>query len=112
VIITLKLLDDDNYSDYVLDTYIKPLDINGIIEKKYIDSADHSLPRILLTNKNTLSDITIYDYSPVFYSFYEFAQIGDSIIKSPGDNVFIVIRTNKSYRFQISTNDQDIKTKN
>jgi len=97
ILALIMLLNKDDFCEKKIKLYVKPMFVRDIVIKKYIDSSDHALPRILLSNNKY---ITAYDIKN-FDSLYYYLEIGDSIIKNAGDSIFYVKRDTTIVKFAI-----------
>lgn len=76
---------------------LKPMAINAKIERKYIDSKNHALKMIVLSEEGSIYEIGYEDrYTK---DFWEFIQSGDSMIKRSGSLDVEIKRGQKKFNY-------------
>jgi hypothetical protein len=101
VILTLSILiifnrdkffiSDEQYFNSLVNEYIHK-DFNGVVKDKYIDMSDHMYKKVILNTKNGNEYIFILNFEGD--DFYEFIQIGDTLIKPINSLEVNLIRKN------------------
>jgi len=92
---------EDDFCNDKMSHYVRPMILKGIVTDKYIDTTNHSLPRIILnTNVSNREIITAYDLKN-FDSLYYYIEVGDSIFKKAGDSIFHIKRDTVIEKFAI-----------
>lgn len=91
---TLKESACGAYKDFKL------LQINGVVEKKYVDSSEHSYPILEVRNfANKLDTLNlVFDET----DFFELIKINDTLIKNINDKLILIKNKNGSYKKELN----------
>ncbi|WP_316839812.1 hypothetical protein [Pedobacter gandavensis] len=92
------IINDDNLNNYYTCNRLgnfKKEDYNGVVVKKFINEANHSMRTVKLTNN---LDIVLNEDTS---SFYQFIEKNDSIVKVKGSDELKVFRSGQMFKFKI-----------
>lgn len=69
------------------DKRFKEIELNGIVEKKYLDTNQHSYPMMEIRQLGVDTLVLINLIGDTTSSYYKI-EIGDTIVKAKGNNLF------------------------
>jgi len=83
-------------SECIWDKKFKEIELNGVVEKKYLDSIQHSYPMIEIRQFGIDTLIMINLIGDTTNSYYKI-ELGDTIKKSKGNNLIRLRKKNAEF---------------
>ncbi|OKL39907.1 hypothetical protein [Pontibacter flavimaris] len=82
-----------NYTDCKWNEDFNKLKFEGVIQKKYLDKSDHSVPKVVLKNfQNNLDTLYLFGEDT---GIYESISLGDTIKKASGTRLILKMKNQK-----------------
>lgn len=84
--------------EYQIKSYLDPLSFKGIVSEKYIDYENHKYPRVIIDEGGKEKLFVPYE-SFNGKSFYDYIELGDSILKDQNSRTVYVKRNEELKEF-------------